>query len=123
MTDNINTIDEQPEEGAAYLQPAKPSTASAEGETTIQDGSDKDLMAEVLARFWQQNGRQGRITKMLKESFINGALWMRERLAAQPSPADEQDAIWSKIYEANEDETSYGILEYIKQHYILIRKP
>lgn len=37
--------------------------------------------AEIIARYWQNNGRQGRITKMLKEAFADGAIWMKERLS------------------------------------------
>jgi len=44
-------------------------------------GSDEDLAAEIIARYWQNNGRQGRITKMMKEAFVDGAIWMKGRLS------------------------------------------
>lgn len=46
------------------------------------DGGDQDLAAEIVARFTIAQGRGGSITKLRKEAFVDGALWMRGRKAA-----------------------------------------
>lgn len=57
-----------------------------EGEAEIIKGSDKDLAIEVVARFAAKSGgRNGRWKDQMKQQFIEGAIWMRERLTT-PAP-------------------------------------
>ncbi len=47
-------------------------------------GSDKDLAIEVVARFaTMAGGSNGRWKGPMKKQFVDGALWMRERLSIQ----------------------------------------
>ena len=73
-------------------------------------GSDKDLAVEITARFASTSGgRNGKWKKPLQQSFIDGALWMKERIAAPFSVQPEEgDDVWDEIDALELDKNYYA---------------
>jgi hypothetical protein len=72
------------------------------------DGSDEDLAAEIVARFSIVQGRGGSVTKLRKEAFVDGALWMRGRRPASSGETMRFVRASERLPEPNKPESLKG---------------